>query len=87
MSNDFDEFVKEGRGGKRTSSFYDAFSDIDSLAKLYSVQQCSAKAADFNIYGLAQFIDDQFYCLTDTTKDPDDPLVRSVAPCRLDLRR
>ncbi|CAF0984011.1 unnamed protein product [Rotaria sordida] len=39
LSSDFDEFVKEGRGGKRTSSFYDTFPDIESLAKLYSVQR------------------------------------------------
>ena len=86
MSSDFDEFVKEGRDGKCTSSFYDTFPDIESLDKLYSVQRCSAKVADFNIYELAKFIDDQVYLLTDTKKDPHDPLVLSVASCHLDLR-
>jgi hypothetical protein len=87
LFGDFDDFIKEERGGKQTSSFYDIFPDIELLAKSYSVQRCAVKAADFNVLELAKFIDDQFYLLTQTKKDPNDPLVRSVASCRLDLRR
>ncbi|CAF4222987.1 unnamed protein product, partial [Rotaria sordida] len=77
----------EGRGGKRTSSFYDIFPDIESLAKAYSVRRCTAKAADFDAFELSKFIDDQFYILTRIKKNVNDPLIRSVESCRLGLRR
>ena len=70
-----------------TSSFYDVFPDIDLSAKSYSIRRCAAKAADFDAFELAKFIDEQFYKLTNIKKDPNDSLVRSVKPCRLDLRR
>jgi hypothetical protein len=68
LSSDFTEFISEARGGQYLSSFYDAFSDIESLARSYSVQRDAAKAADFHTHELATFIDDQFYNLTDTKK-------------------
>jgi hypothetical protein len=87
LSGDFDEFISEGRGGKHIPSFYDVFPDIELLAKGYSLERCAAKAADFDAFELAKFINEQFYILNDIQKDPDDPLIRSVKSCRLDLRR
>ena len=87
MSSGIDEVVKEESDGKRTSSFYDTFPDIQSLDKLYLVQQCSTKTGDFNVYELAKFIDDQFYSLADAKKDPNDPFVCSVASFCLGFRR
>ena len=46
-----------------------------------------AKAADFDAFELAKFIDKQFYKLTGIKKDPNNSLIRSVRSCRLDLRR
>ncbi|CAM4804120.1 unnamed protein product [Rotaria magnacalcarata] len=74
LSGNYNEFVSEGRGGKQIPNFYDVFPDIETSAKNYSVQQCAAKAADFDAFELAKFIDEQFYMLT-------------VKSCRLDLRR
>lgn len=87
VSGSFNEFVSEGRGGKQIPSFYDVFPDIESLAKNYSIQRCAAKAADFDAFELAKFVDEQFYMLTGIKKDSDDSLIRSVKSCRLDLRR
>ncbi|CAF4994978.1 unnamed protein product [Rotaria sp. Silwood1] len=87
LSGSFDKFINEGRGGKHISSFYDVFPDIELLAKNYSVQRCAAKAADFDAFELAKFIDEQFYMLTSIKKDSNDSLIRSVKSCRLDLRR
>jgi hypothetical protein len=87
LSGSFNEFVGEGRGGKHIPSFYDVFPDIELSAKNYSVQRCAAKAADFDAFELAKFIDEQFYMLTGIKKNPDDSPIRSVKSCRLDLRR
>jgi hypothetical protein len=48
---------------------------------------CAAKAAYFDAFELATFIDNQFYSLTGIKKDPEDALIRSVQSYRLDLRR
>ncbi|CAF4710397.1 unnamed protein product, partial [Rotaria sp. Silwood2] len=87
LSGNFNEFVSEGRGGKHTPSFYDVFPDIELSAKNYSIQRCAAKAADFDAFELANFIDEQFNILTGINKDSNDALIRSVKSCRLDLRR
>ncbi|CAF4718687.1 unnamed protein product, partial [Rotaria sp. Silwood2] len=71
-----DDFLKRiGRGGKHIPSFYDVFPDIELSAKNYSVQRCAAKAADFDAFELAKFIDEQFYMITDIKKDPNDSLI------------
>ncbi|CAF1569727.1 unnamed protein product [Didymodactylos carnosus] len=72
LSGSFNAFISEGRGGKQIPSFYDVFPDIESSAKNYSVQRCAAKAADFDAFELAKFIDEQFYTLTGIKKDFDD---------------
>ena len=63
------------------------FPDIELSAKNYSVQRCAAKAADFDAFELAKFIDEQFYMLSCIKKELNDSLIRSVKYCRLDLRR
>ncbi|CAF1532325.1 unnamed protein product, partial [Rotaria sp. Silwood1] len=87
LSGSLENFLAEGRGGKHIPSFYDVFPDIELSAKNYSVQRCAAKAADFDAFELAKFIDEQFYMITDIKKDPNDSLIRTVQSCRLDLRR
>ena len=87
VSGSFNELISEGRGGKHIPSFYDVFPDIELSAKNYSVQRCAAKAADFDAFELARFIDEEFYMSTGIKKDSNDSLIRSVRSCRLDLRR
>ncbi|CAF1525964.1 unnamed protein product [Adineta steineri] len=87
LSSSFDEFISEDRGGRHVSSFYDAFPDIELSAKSYSVERCAAKAASFDAFQLAKFINEQFYILTSSKQDSNDSLIRSVQSCRLDLRR
>ncbi|CAF1537351.1 unnamed protein product [Adineta ricciae] len=87
LSGSFDEFLSEGRGGEHVPSFYDVCPDIELSAKNYSIQRCAAKAADFDAFELAKFIDEQFYMLTGIKKDSNDSLIRTVQSCRLDLRR
>ncbi|CAF1349103.1 unnamed protein product [Rotaria sordida] len=53
----------------------------EGRAKNYSVQRCTAKAADFDAFELAKFIDEQFYMITDIKKDPNNSLIRSVQSC------
>ncbi|CAF1256310.1 unnamed protein product [Rotaria magnacalcarata] len=80
LSGNYNEFVSEGRGGKQIPNFYDVFPDIETSAKNYSVQQCAAKAADFDAFELAKFIDEQFYMLTDLGEEQDiDYIERSVS--------
>ena len=68
LSGNFDEFISEGRGGKHIPSLYDVFPDIELSAKSYSIQRCAAKAADFDAFELAKFIDEQFYKLAGIKK-------------------
>ncbi|CAF1270301.1 unnamed protein product, partial [Didymodactylos carnosus] len=87
IHGDFDEFCHENRGGKRKSEFYDSFPELEEQAKLFTLERCSRKSADFTANDLAKFVDDQFYLITQTVKDDGAPLVRSPASCRIDLRR
>jgi hypothetical protein len=86
-TGDFDEFCNENRGGKRGSDFFDCFPEIETQAKIFTLERCSRKAADFTANSLAEFIDEQYYLITQTVKQDGAPLVRSSASCRLDLRR
>ena len=84
---DFDEFFTEGRGGNRMGDFYDLFPEIETNAKLFTLESCSRKSADFTSTDLAQYIDEQYYSITQSVKGDNAPLVRSPQSCRLDLRR
>ncbi|CAF1419810.1 unnamed protein product [Rotaria sordida] len=87
ISEDLDSFCGDNRGGKRTTEFYDVYPEIELAAKSYSIERCANKSADFTALDLAIFIDQNYYELTNTTKDKNTNLIRSVPSCRLDLRR
>ena len=55
-------------------------------AKSFVADACTRKSADFTVSDLAKFIDNRYYETTETRKT-EDPLIRSEASCRLDLRR
>ncbi|CAF4434152.1 unnamed protein product, partial [Didymodactylos carnosus] len=86
VNGKFDEFVADGRGGKRGDSFYDVYPDLEAEARAFAVLQCEQKAASFTAIDLAQFVDKRYYEINDFRKTNSD-LVRSVESCRLDLRR
>jgi hypothetical protein len=86
VNKDFDEFTNEERGGKMTDAFWDCYPDLELEAKQFIIEECSKKEASFTAESLAIFIDHRFYELNNIKKD-DKRLVRSVASCKLDLRR
>ena len=86
INGDFDEFISDERGGKRSESFWDCYPDIELEAKCFVIEQCSSKKSNFNVEMLAMFIDRRFYEINETVKN-DSGYVRSVESCRLDLRR
>ena len=53
ISDDFDIFDRENRGGKRNHYFYDIFPELETEAKAYAVERCSRKSADFTALDLA----------------------------------
>jgi hypothetical protein len=86
LNKDIDDFCCEGRGGKQSASFYDLYPELEELARVFTVEGCSRKDCSFTIQELADYVDDQYYILTEE-KRGDQPLVRSVQSLRLDLRR
>ena len=86
LNEDLDTFVEDGRGGKRRSSFWDCYPELEILAREFSIDACSRKASSFSVQELAGFITKKFYELYDFKKI-DDSLIRSVPSLRLDLRR
>jgi hypothetical protein len=86
VTKDFDEFTMDDRGGKRFDSFWDCYPDLELEAKQFVIEECSKKEASFTAETLARFVDDRFYELNNLKK-VDHGLVRSVASCKLDLRR
>jgi hypothetical protein len=78
-SGDFDQFCTDNHSGNRVEEFYDAFPELELAAKSFSIERCANKSADF--------IDQKYYELKNTTKDKNGDLIRSVQSCRLDLRR
>lgn len=61
INGDYEEFSNDLRGGKQTDSFYDTFPDIETDAKIFVVEACSRKSAEFKASDLAQFIDTKYY--------------------------
>ncbi|CAF3692205.1 unnamed protein product [Rotaria socialis] len=86
ISGDLDEFLEDGRGGKREPGFFDVFPELENMAKLYALEGCQRKAASFTSLELAQYVDKQYYDFTGEAKVTND-LIRSEKACRLDLRR
>jgi hypothetical protein len=77
-SGDLDQFyMKGGRGGNQGSDFYDLFAEIETNAKLLSVERCSLKSADFTATNRAQYTDEQYYLITQTVRDDNAGLARS----------
>ncbi|CAF1587921.1 unnamed protein product [Didymodactylos carnosus] len=58
LSGDLDDFCLDGRGGKRGQDFYDMFPEIETNAKLFTLEKCSEKTADFTALQLANYIDE-----------------------------
>jgi hypothetical protein len=86
INDDFEMFIKDGRGGKRGDSFFDIYPELEVDAKSFAAASCSRKAADFRSIDLANYIDSAYYKLTNTKKSHEE-LIRSNNMCRLDLRR
>ncbi|CAF1305646.1 unnamed protein product [Didymodactylos carnosus] len=86
LTGDFEMFVKDDRGGKQGESFFDVHPELEIAAKLYVAEACSQKSAVFKALDLANYIDSQYYELTNTNKSNNE-LIRSERMCRLDLRR
>ena len=87
MDGEFDEYIADGRGGKRGDSFYDVYPDLESDGKAYAVSECGQKAPSFTAYDLALFIDERYDEINSIHHQTDSDLVRSVQSCRLDLKR
>ncbi|CAF2138799.1 unnamed protein product [Rotaria magnacalcarata] len=87
ISGDFDQFCTDNRGGKHIDDFYEGFPDLELEAKLFAVERCRNKSADFTAWDLANFVDQKYYEITKITKDKNANFVRSIQSCRLDLRR
>ena len=87
ISGDFNQFCTDNRGGKRIEVFYEEFLELELEAKLFGIERCRNKSADFTTWDLASFIDQKYYEITNTTKDKNANFVRSIQLWRLDLRR
>ncbi|CAF1565389.1 unnamed protein product [Rotaria magnacalcarata] len=68
MSNDIEVFEDEGRGGKHHETFYGIFPELGTDAKLFTIESCSRKSADFTGTDLANYVDAKFYEITQTEK-------------------
>jgi hypothetical protein len=68
LSGDVTEFEGENRGGKHIAEFFDYFPDIEVSAKQFTFEQCSRKTAAFTAIDLANFIDQEFYTITNAVK-------------------
>ena len=86
MSEEFEVFTDDGRGGKTTDSFYDTFPELEIEAISFVADACTRKSADFTASDLAKFIDSRYYKITEIMKT-EDQLISSDASCTLDLRR
>ena len=62
------------------------FPELETEAKVFAFELYSQQSADLTTLDLANFIDTQFYEITQTAK-VSDALVRSVESCWLDVRR
>jgi hypothetical protein len=85
LSGEIDALDDEYRGGKHSSSLFDLFPELKIETKVYKIDSCSRKAADFTAVDLANSIDKKFYEITQTVKISDG-LTYSMTSCRLDLR-
>ncbi|CAF4611392.1 unnamed protein product [Rotaria sp. Silwood2] len=61
--------------------------ELELEAKLFAIERCRNKSADFTAWDLANFVDQKYYEITNTTKDRKANFVRFIQSWRLDLRR
>lgn len=61
ISGDFDQFCTDNRGGKRIEGFYEEFPELELEAKLFAIERCRNKSADFSAWDLANFVDEKYY--------------------------
>lgn len=86
MTEDFQEFCADGRGGKQIAAFYDVYPELEIQGRRFAIEGASRKSASFTVQELAEYVDQQYYSLTGEAKETDE-LIRSVQSLRLDLRR
>ncbi|CAF4244217.1 unnamed protein product [Rotaria socialis] len=80
------QFCTDNRGGKRIEKFYEGFPELELEAKLFAIERSLNKSADFIVWDLANFVDQKYYELTNTTKDKNANFVQSIQLYHLDLR-
>ncbi|CAF4586138.1 unnamed protein product [Rotaria socialis] len=84
--SDIFEICENNRGGKRIEKFYEGFPELELEAKLFTIERSLNKSADFIVWDLANFVDQKYYELTNTTKDKNANFVQSIQLYHLDLR-
>ncbi|CAM2711480.1 unnamed protein product [Rotaria socialis] len=84
--SDIFEICENNRGGKRIEKFYEGFPELELEAKLFAIERSLNKSADFIVWDLANFVDQKYYELTNTTKDKNANFVQSIQLYHLDLR-
>ncbi|CAF3398616.1 unnamed protein product [Rotaria socialis] len=62
------------------------FPELELEAKLFTIERSLNKSADFIVWDLANFVDQKYYELTNTTKDKNANFVQSIQLYHLDLR-
>jgi len=78
---------RQSRGKAYRGLEDEGFSELELEAKLFAIERCRNKLADFTAWDLVNFVDQKYYEITNTTKDKDTNFVRSIQSYRLDLRR
>ena len=61
IEGNYEDFIKDDRGGKKKDSFYDAYPELEIEAKAFVINGCNQKTAEFTAAHLAMFLDEKFY--------------------------
>ena len=80
------EGLEKKSGGYRSSSFYDDFPEIETLAKVFVSEKSQKKSCCFKVLDLCEYIDTLFYEISNTVKETE-ILVRSETAVREDLKK
>lgn len=80
-----EEFLVDGRGGKRHAKFYEYFPEMETEAVNYLMQKSSAKDNSFNLQNFALFLTKKYQELY-PSEVVDDGYVRSTESLRLDMK-
>ena len=57
LTDEFDTFEDDGRGGKHNDGFCDLFLELEIEAKAFVIESCSKKSAYFSAVDLARYLD------------------------------